>query len=175
MGFERVFAFIFDDVLGALVFWTVIDKFEEGVQMRLGKPKRTLQPGLRFILPFGIDEVLTDNVVPTTTSLDTQSLTTKDGKSIVIEAVLTHKIVDIQKILLEVEDADDALTDSASGYIAEQVTQHTWAQVRKPEFPKSLKPHIQRQARKWGIGVTKVQFSDCALAPSYRLWTNGDL
>lgn len=159
------------ELLAWAVFWVVIDQYEEGVLLRCGKFKRCLKPGLRFVLPCGIDKVQVDNVVLATLSLDTQSLTTKDGKAIVIEAFLTWKIIDIRKVLLEVEAVADALTDVASGYIAEQVSCHTWAVVRQPEFSRTLRKHIQKQAGQWGISVTNVQFSDCALAASYRLWT----
>ena len=171
--FDKLFDFFFQ-IVGMFQFWTVIDAFEEGVLLRFGKFKKTLKPGLRFILPFYIDNVLTDNVVTDPMTLGTQSLTTKDGKSIVISAVITWRIFDIRKVLLEVDGAESALVDVSAGYIHEQVAQNTWATIRKPDFPNSLKKHIQRQARKWGISVTNVQFSDCSLSRSYRLWTRGE-
>ena len=161
-------------IIGLFKFFTVIDAFEEGVLLRLGKYKRTVKPGLRFHWPFYIDNILTDNVVTDPLSLGTQSLTTKDGKSIVISAVVTWRIFDVRRTLLEVDGAESALYDVASGYIHEQVAANTWATIRKPEFPATLKKHIQKQARKWGISVTNVQFSDCSLSRSYRLWTGGE-
>ena len=149
-----------------------VDQYEEGVVLRCGKYKRTVGPGLHWLLPLNFETCLTDNVVMATDELDVQTLTTKDNKTINIALVLTWKITDIRRILLDVEDADDALTDAAAGYLGDMVETHTWAQIRKPEFVLTLKKQIQQQAREWGIKVIKVKCSQKAIGRGYKLWMN---
>lgn len=157
-------------VLHLFVFINVLDPYEAGVKLRMGRYVKTVTGGhFWFLWPFGIDEIKYDNVVQDTMELGTQSLTTKDNATIQVAPILTYHIFDIKRFLLDVEDADSAMTDAASGYVRDQVAAATWAQVRKPGFPNTLKKHIQKQARKWGIAVTNVQFSSCVQAPSLRL------
>ena len=166
---DRLFDVLFQ-VIGLFQFWTVIDAYEEGVLLRFGKYKRSVGPGLNFHLPFYIDSIKVDNVVPNCLSIPTQSLTTRDGKSVVIEALILWRIEDIKKVILDVEDATTSLHEITAGYIHEQVASNDWEEIRQPKFPDTLKKHIQKQAGKWGIKVMNVKFSDCSLSRSYRLW-----
>jgi regulator of protease activity HflC (stomatin/prohibitin superfamily) len=106
---DRLFDFI-TDILELFQFWVVIDEYERGVVKTLGKRRRknpVLDPGFHFVFPLGIDEVLVDNVVPCVDEFDEQSLTTKDGKAITLNAVVMWSISDIQKILFDVRNVWD--------------------------------------------------------------------
>jgi len=150
-------------------FWIVLDPDEKGVQIRAGKFRKVLEPGWHFMLPGGWDKARVDDVTPSTLDLGLQDVESKDGKQVTLTAILLWQITDIKKIKLEVQDAEDALTDSASGYITEMIQSHNWDEIRKPDFPRKLKPEIQKQAREWGIRVRKVQFNSCTAAKHIRL------
>lgn len=150
-------------------FWIVLDPYEKGVQLRAGKFRMILIPGWHFMWPGGWDRAIVLNVVPTTIELGLQDVYSKDGKSVTLLAILLWQITDIKKITLDVEGAEDALTDSASGYITEMIESHNWDEIRKPDFPRKLKPQIQQQAREWGIRVRKVQFASCTTPKHIRL------
>jgi len=160
------------EFIGLFQIWFYIDQYEEGVVLRCGKFNRVVKPGWRWIVPFGFEEVLVDNVVPTTTALGVQSLHTKDDKHINIECVLLWKITDIKKVLLEVEDADDVLVDISTGCIAEMVTSHDWDYIRSPDFVKELKKLIQKKTD-WGINIKNVYISDCSKSRAIRMWHEG--
>lgn len=153
-----------------LSFFTVIDEFEEAVVLRFGKFNRKLGPGFHLLWPFNIETVLTDNVVARTTNLPAQSLTTADGHTVVVSGVVTSRITDIQKALLEVEGVDHALLDSCIAEIARQVSRSTWDELRNPEFSDQLTKSCRRQGFKYGIEILRVQLSDVTKARSLRLW-----
>ena len=106
--FERLIEWI-EQFIDLFRFWQVINAYEEGVVLRLGKYHRNIGPGFHFIIPFNIEEVLRDNVVPTTTRITEQTMTTADLQQVVISVILRWRISDIRKILVEVEDADQVL------------------------------------------------------------------
>ena len=147
----------------------VVDQFERGVLLRFGVFKRKVGPGFKFIWPFKIDQVLTDNIVPRLKALYTQNLTTADGKNIVIGAVVTAEIEDIEKAILEVEGVDDALVDSCMGVVGRMVAESTWDQVRDEGFANKVAIVCRRNAKQWGVNVIRVQFADLALCRVYRL------
>ena len=158
--------------IGLFQLWVYIDQYAEGVVLRCGKFHRVVKPGFRWVCPLGIERVLVDNVVPTTSALGVQSLHTKDDKHINIECVLLWKITDIRKILLEVEDPDDVLVDISTGCIAEMVTNNDWNFIRSPAFVKELKKLIQKKTD-WGINIKNVYISDCSKTRAIRMWHEG--
>ena len=170
---ERLVEFLVT-VLGLFQCWMVLDPYERGVLLRLGKFKRTLDCGFHWTWPLYVDVVLKDNVVPTTSNLMAQSLQTKDGVGIVISVVITYAIRDIRKVLLEVEDADDVLADSTYALVGHAVRTHTYDEICRPDFAESVFKEIRRAAFAWGIEVRNIGFADLAKAKSLRLWMASD-
>ncbi len=48
------------------IFWEILLDFQRGVVLRLGRFHRMAEPGWNWRLPFGLEEILLTNVVPTT-------------------------------------------------------------------------------------------------------------
>ena len=151
-------------------FFIVVDEFEKAVVLRLGKFHKTLEPGFHFLLPFNIDNAIVDNVVPRTVNLGAQGLTTKDGKTITLSAVVTAQIRDIRKATLEVERVNDALVDSCYATIGDLVVAHDWDTVRTQEFSETITKACRRQAFKYGIEILRVQLSDLTPSRAIRLF-----
>jgi len=164
---------LIDLILGSLqafVFFVVIDEYEKGVILRLGRYHRTIEPGFHFIAPLFIDRVLADTVVPTTKVLGTQSLTTQDGISVVLEAVVTYRTHDVKRLLLEVENAEAAMRDACYGVISRAVTYAQWDDLRTEAFTEQLTKAVRKRAFGFGIEVQAVQLGDLARSKSIRLW-----
>lgn len=154
-------------------FWVVLDSFEQGVLLRLGKFERVVEPGLHFIWPFHIDHVLYENVVPTTHSLGNESTTTKDGKSVGFHAVVTYKVHDIRKAMLEINDTDHAVRDACAGEIGRVLREHNWCDIiGSAEILDKLTGACRKRGFRYGIEVMSVQFAGLALVKSIRLMQN---
>lgn len=151
-------------------FFTVCNDFERGVVLRLGRYNKSLEPGFHFILPFNLDQVLYDNVVPRTVNLGAQGLTTRDSKSITLSAVVTAQIRDIRKALLEVEHVDSALVDSCYATIGDLIVSHDWDSIKTPEFSDIVLKACRKQAFKYGIEILRVQLSDLTPSRAIRLF-----
>ena len=167
---------MFDRIIDLLLQWVgwfvpfvVIDQFERAVVLRFGHYHRKLEPGFHWIIPLEVEKVLADNVVPRTANLTTQSLVTKDGKLVVLGAVVTARIEDIVAATLEVEGVDDALQDSCYGAIGTLVAASTWEEVCREEFAHELTKACRKPARKFGIDIMRVQLSDLTLAKTLRI------
>lgn len=152
-----------------LVPFTVLEEYERGVVLRLGRFRRTLDPGFHWIIP-KVDVVHSTNVVANTSNLGAQSLVTKDGKSAVVSAIVTWKVSDVRKFLLEVEGAAEAVHDLAYGAIAEWVLAHTWEELCRRDVSGRLTHLVQRRSAEYGIEIVRVQLSDVTQCRSIRLW-----
>ncbi len=165
-------------------FWVVLDEYEEGVVLTLGRPRKhrffglwgscEIGPGFHWKWPLCVDNVMYANVVPTTTKLGTQSLTTKDGVGIVVSGVVTWQIKNTKRMLLEVNEPIEALCDCSYSAIAKCIEHSTWEEICLDEFSDKLTRAVRSKALFWGIKVSDVTLADKVRTPSIRLITDHD-
>lgn len=156
--------------LGLFRFWVVMQPYEAGVLLRLGKFVRVLEPGLHWIWPFCVDQYEHEHTVPRTHSLMPQSVTLVDGKQVGFEAVITYKVRDIKVALLEVEDSEHAIHDSCAGTIAHTIMLCKWSElVESEDWTERVLKACRQKGFKFGLEITNVQFSTLALVKTLRL------
>ena len=151
-----------------LVPFVIIREYEEAVLLRFGMFNRVMLAGIHFKIPL-IDEVLDQHVVVTTLSLDAQSLYTKDKQNIVVKAVIKYKISDVKTFLLEVYDAQDALSDMSQSIIKNVIMSMSMDECTDSELDNTFTKKVRVEARKWGVEVQQVTLTDLAPIRSFRL------
>jgi regulator of protease activity HflC (stomatin/prohibitin superfamily) len=166
---------MFDKLVELLTNWwielkpiVIIRDYEEAVLLRFGVFKSVLKPGLHFKIPM-FDEVIDQHVVVTTLSLDAQSLYTLDKQNIVVKGVIKYKISDVKTFLLEVYDAQDALSDMSQSIIKNIIMSMTLEECTDVELDNTLTKKVRVEARKWGVEVQQVTLTDLAPIRSFRL------
>ena len=166
---------MFDKLIDVLLEWWgqiipfhIIRDYEAAVLLRFGRFKKVIGPGLHFKIPF-FDEVIDQHIVTTTLSLDAQSLYTKDKQNIVVKGVIKYKIGDVKIFLLEVWDAQDALSDMASSIIKNVIMSMTLEECTDSEIDNTLTKKVRVEAKKWGVEVQQVTLTDLAPIRSFRL------
>ena len=157
--------------IGLFQFWVIVYEYERGVVLRLGRYKRVLEPGFHWCWPFHIDYVMVDNVVNRVIELGAQSLTTKDGHDVTVNAVVTASICDIRRALLDVEDVDHAVTDACCATVGEHVNETTWDELRTELAAEELKKACYLNALRYGIEIQRVQLKDLTRCRSLRILT----
>jgi len=161
---------ILKEVWGWCEVLTVLDPWEEGVQVRMGKFKRCVKGGWWLHRPFNIDEFHVMNVRPTAMELPDMALTTGNDKDIVVKGVLMWSIFDIKKATLDVEDVRETLEQIAIGIVQDVIETQDWAYIRTPECRRDIKKSIQQQARKWGVTVSTFKFQSIVQADAYKIF-----
>lgn len=170
MGFEKLIDLIVQ-FLEFFRFCTIIDCYERGVQLRFGKKLRILEPGLRWQIPFFIDNVLNENVTPKLYQLCTQSIVTGDGVSVAAGAVICYQIRDIEKALLEVDTVAQAVADSCQSTVAEEILAATWDEVRAAGFSDRITATCRKRGFRYGVEIMSVRFCELAPVSNYRTIT----
>jgi regulator of protease activity HflC (stomatin/prohibitin superfamily) len=150
-------------------FWVVVAPYAGAVRVRLGKEITVLSNGFHWIIPFGIDHVLVDHIVPTTHSLGEESITTRDGKSVTFHAVVTYKIHDIEKALLQIENADHAVRDACSGECGRILHENTWEEILDASILEKLTKACRKRGFQYGIEIIAVQLAGLAIARNIRI------
>jgi membrane protease subunit HflK len=151
-----------------LLPFLIVLQTDNGVRLRFGKFRGVLSPGWHWKIPF-VDEIITHTIVWTTLSLSSQSLTTLDGKDIVVKGVIKYRIASIQIFSLEVWDAVDALSDMTQGIIFDIVKSKTWEECQTENMKTLITKKAKKEAERWGIEVETVTLSDLAKIRSIRL------
>lgn len=169
--FDRFLQLLVDSLEWFLPF-KVVDAYEEGVVLRFGVFHRHLSPGFHWVVPLGVERVITDEVVTRVVNLNSQSLTTSDGVPVVVGGAVTMSIHNIKKALLNVRTVQQAVADSCCGVIGREVSGADWDQLTKSEFAFNLSGQCREYAKKYGITIERVQLTDLSKMRALSLHIN---
>jgi membrane protease subunit HflK len=168
-------------VIGLLVIygiWTsyyTVGAEAEGVVLRFGKFTKTVEPGLHFKLPFGIDEVA---VVPTRRQLklefgfstpgytnpeqvsrdeeEQKSMVTGDLNAALVEWVVQFRIDDPKKYLFDVRNPGPTLRDLSEAAMREVVGDRTVDElitIGRQDIETSALARMQELSKLYQLGV----------------------
>jgi regulator of protease activity HflC (stomatin/prohibitin superfamily) len=152
-----------------IVPWYVLGDDLVGLVRRLGVTHRLLRHGWNWKLPF-IEEAMVAVAALDSTVLREQSLTTMNGKQVTLRCVLTYRVVDARRWLIDVNDPESVLNDAGCLAVSELVAELTDEEVLNgPDFLSKLTRRVRARAKRWGIEVEAVGLSDRTAAPTYRI------
>lgn len=148
--------------------FNVIDAFEKGAVLRLGKFNRALEPGLHWKWPM-IEQVIEITTCETTMRLPPQTLTTKDGIGVVAAAFVKYEIKNIEPFVTRIFDAKDVLADVTMGAVRKVVTTMEYAALMADPPEKAILATVRNEVNEYGFRVHRVTFVDLAKVRSIRL------
>lgn len=152
-----------------LTFFVVINEFEGGIILRLGKYRRNIYPGVCFKIPL-LESSLTANTAITTLQLQPQTLTTKDNVSIVVSAIVKYSIRDPKPYLLEIWDSTDVLNDVTLGAIKQIISDRDYEECKNTE--NDVKNLVRTEVNQFGFKIHKITYSDFGRIRTLRLITD---
>lgn len=150
-------------------FWVIITDWEQGIIMRWGKFHRMAHSGWHWRLPFNLETTYYTNVNMLTRIVGPQSLTTKDGRSLIISVVITEQVEDAKKFLISTTHGRSIIEDSTYGAVATVIHDKTWQELQDMDLARTLEITVRRQAKKYGVDIIQLQLVDFTLSKSFRL------
>lgn len=149
----------------SLLPWVVVEEWQGGVILRLGKYSRSVDPGFHWLIPF-VDTAVVQSVVTTTTALRPQSVVMKDGKVVTTEAVVRWRVVDVKAYTLGIWDGPNVIIDSAQGAIASALRD---LEFDSNEIHKKILAESRKALKGYGISVEAVTLTTMAPVKVIRL------
>ena len=147
----------------------VIEEGDEGLVQRLGEYKRTLKPGLNFVVPL-MDTVLVDTTREQILDIAPQKAVTKDSVPIEIDAIIFWKIKDLYSAYYKVEDLEESLKNIVLSALRNEVGQlnldETLSNMTK--INDALRIELLKPADSWGIEVVRVDVQEVTLSQTVR-------
>ncbi len=157
---------IFYTIIGILVFWSiiglrVINQYEKGVILTLGKYTGTYSPGLRWVF-VGIQKMIKTDMRITTVDIPRQEAITKDNVPVGINAVLYFKVARAEDAILKIVNfryatsqyALAAMRDIVGGVELDELL------TARDKIAEEIKKVVDLETDPWGIDVTAIKMQD---------------
>jgi regulator of protease activity HflC (stomatin/prohibitin superfamily) len=142
----------------------IVKQYERGVLFRLGRLRRTREPGLRLIIPF-IDVLHRVSLRVVTMPIQSQGIITRDNVSVGISAVAYFRVVDAVKSVVAIEDVYAAIDQIAQTTLRKVVGQHSLDETlsETDRINQDIREILDVITIEWGIEVTLVELKDIQL------------
>lgn len=142
----------------------IVNQYERGVVLTLGKYTGLRQPGLRVIIPI-FQRMVRVDVRTNTIDIPKQEVITKDNVTVNVDAVVYFRVMDAQKAILEVTNfiyassqfAQAALRDVSGNVELDSLL------GKRDEVSQQIKEIVDKQTDKWGIDVESVKIQNIEL------------
>lgn len=136
----------------------IVEQFERGIVLRLGKYRAIANPGLNFVIPF-IESIIKVDMRERVINVDPQQVITQDNVTVIVDAVIYYKIVDPVKAQFEVEDFSIAATTLAQTNLRNIVGDKTLDQTltARDIINTNLRDVLDEATDGWGVKVTRVE------------------
>ncbi len=162
----------------ALLFWLIvlffliilvgglriIDQYDRGVVLTLGKYTSTRQPGLTWLL-MGFQRMIKIDMRITTTDIPQQEVITKDNVPVGINAVVYFQVQSAENAILNIKDytlavsqyAQAALRDVIGGIELDSLLSE------REKIAEEIQKIVVAATSSWGILVTDIKIQDIEL------------
>jgi regulator of protease activity HflC (stomatin/prohibitin superfamily) len=143
----------------------IINEYERGVLFRLGRLMELKGPGLRLIIPFGIDRMVKIDLRTVTLEVPPQEVITHDNVTIKVNAVIYFMVIDPNHAVTKVANYINATSQIAQTTLRSVLGQSSLDELlaNREKINTTLQRIIDEQTEPWGIKVSTVEIKDVEL------------
>ena len=142
----------------------VINQYERGVVLTLGRFTGVRDPGLRIVVPI-FQKLLRVDVRSTPIDVPKQEIITKDNVTAGVDAIVYYRVIDSPKAVLETTNyvyatsqfAQAALRDVTGNFELDDLLS------KREEISQQIKEIVDKQTDQWGIDVEAVKIQNIEL------------
>lgn len=142
----------------------VINQYQRGVVLTLGRFTGVRQPGLRVIIPI-FQTMMRVDVRSTPIDVSKQEIITKDNVTAGVDAIVYFRVIDPAKAVLETTNyvyatsqfAQAALRDVTGNFELDELLQ------KREEISQRIKEIVDAETSKWGIDIENVKMQNIEL------------
>lgn len=142
----------------------IINQYERAVKFRLGKYIKTLQPGLRYIIPI-IERIEKVDTRVIALDIPAQEVMSKDNVPLKVNGVVFFRVVHSEKAVLEVEQYQFAVSQLAQSSLRDMAGKSELDMIlaKREEIGEKIKQVLDKETESWGIDITDVKIKDIEL------------
>lgn len=147
----------------------VINEYERGVILTLGKFTSIKNPGLRLVIPI-IQQMFTVDMRQRTIKLEPQSVMTKDQVNLTIDGVVFYRVSSAKNAILNVTNITEQLEAKATSELKEIIGSLAMSQAltKRAEIADKLIASLNEAIKDkdgydWGVVVSSIQINNLEL------------
>ena len=145
----------------------VLNEYERGVMLSLGRFTGIKGPGVIIVIPF-LQQMRKVDLRVIVLNVPKQDVITRDNVSVKVNAVVYFRIVDPGKSIIQVANAFDATSQVAQTTLRSVVGQHEMDDLlsQRDKLNVDLQRILDQNTEAWGIKVSNVEIKDVDLDES---------
>lgn len=162
-GFGVVVIFVVMFIISGL---RVVNQYERGVVLTLGRYAGTRNPGLTWIFSFlNIQRMIKVDIRIKAVDVPDQEAITKDNISVRINAVIYYRVNDASKAVLEVENFSVAVSQLAQTTMRNASGEVSLDELlaNREQISTRIQQIVDKSSEAWGIAVQDVELKDIVL------------
>lgn len=142
----------------------IINQYERGVVLTLGRFTGIRSPGLRVVIPF-FQRLIRVDVRSTPIDVPKQEVITKDNVTVGVDAVVYFRVIDAPKAVLETTNYIYATSQFAQAALRDVTGNVDLDDLlsKREEISQQIKEIVDRQTDQWGIDVENVKVQNIEL------------
>lgn len=142
----------------------IVNQYERGLVLTLGKYTGMRSPGLNIIIPV-IQTIRKVDVRSTPVDVPKQEVITKDNVTIGVDAVVYFRVIDPAKAILETTNYAYATSQFAQAALRDVVGNVEMDELlgKREEVSTQIKTIVDSETDKWGIDVENVKLQNIEL------------
>ncbi|MEE2755432.1 MAG: slipin family protein [Myxococcota bacterium] len=143
----------------------MVNEWERSILLRLGQYRRTLKPGISWVIPF-VDTIVADvDMRVRSTPFTAESALTKDTVPVNVDAVLFWVVTDAEKAVLEVEEFQSTVRWAAQTTLRDVIGRSEFTRMisDREQLDKELQATIDAKTSEWGVTVQSVEIRDVVI------------
>lgn len=141
---------------------TIIHQAQRGIIERFGRYKETLDPGLRFIIPFIDSLVIRVDMRETVLDVEPQPVITNDNVTVTVDAVVYYYVTDAKAVKYEVANFYIAVSKLAQTNLRNLIGEMSLDETltSRERINAALRTTLDEATDKWGVKVTRVEVKE---------------
>jgi len=142
----------------------IVNQYERGVVLTLGKYTSTRQPGLTWIL-VGVQQMIKVDLRITTTDIPQQEVITKDNVPVGINAVVFFQVQNAENAILNIRSYTMAVSQYAQAALRDVIGAIELDPLlsEREKIAEEVQKIVSTATQSWGILVTDIKIQDIEL------------
>ncbi|MBI5226040.1 slipin family protein [Candidatus Micrarchaeota archaeon] len=148
-------------VLGSI---RILNAWEKGVVLTLGKYSRTADSGVNFVVPMFQTLIRVDMRIRTV-DIPKQEAMTKDNVPVAINAVVYFKVEKAEDAVLKIQDYQYAVSQYAQTALRDVVGNATMDEVLtdRDKIAEEIRGLVDKETNPWGVDISSIKMQDIEL------------
>jgi len=140
----------------------VIAQGDEALVERLGKYKRTLKPGLQFVLPLVEKIAHVDTVRERFLDIPPQEVITNDGLTLQVDAIVYWQILEMERAYYAIENVESSINEIVFSSLRSEIGRLPMQEILSSidEINKALLKKLDEDTSSWGVKVIRVEIQN---------------